>query len=163
MPAPKPTAAKRLRGTLRPGRVRQDEPQPAPATDVDAAIPPELTDDPIASAEWSRLVPILRDAKLLTAADRQAVMTLAMEWSVYVRSRRAADADNLTTQRGTGATGISPHATTAHRCVSNLLRLWTELGLTPTARTRIGTSTSAIPIGPDPFAEFDVPPTIGRH
>ena len=94
-----------------------------------------------------------------TEADRGVLLAATMQWSLFVRSTATAERDELVTRRGTGALGISPHATIAHRALQTLIKLWVELGLTPSSRTRISEASTAA--AEDPFAEFDAPLPIG--
>lgn len=114
----------------------------------------ELKGDAEARREWIRIVPELRKARIVTLADRSLLIALCFEWSTLLESRRKARVDHLVTRRGTGAIGVNPYTTIANRALANLVKLWVEIGLTPSARTRIAT-VDAIPSGD---WEFDTDP-----
>jgi len=123
-----------LRGTTRRGRhLRQAAagiPRPAfPAATADDDDPPAvLAADPVAAAEWRRLVPLLRAAGILTKLDLNVVIALCIEWSKYVAAQQ---------QPMTAAVG--------NRALRQCRALWTELGLTPSSRAKL----TAPPVGSD--------------
>jgi P27 family predicted phage terminase small subunit len=155
-PAPTPTALRKLRGN--PGRrpYNADEPQIAAADDSFDAVPPELASDAVAAAEWTRLAPLLREARVVTQADRNVLLAACQQWSVYQdalaqspptrRVLRSAKSDNPIP---------NPYMQIAHKSLLHCARLWDALGLTPAARTRVAAAAEQEP--GDAFAEFDLP------
>ena len=128
MPGPRriPTALKVLRGN--PGKHRLPVREPSlPVATPPTAPPPELAKDVIALAEWTRLEPLLRGARLLTEGDRSALVVLCQQWSVYCAAH--------THLRQQGV--LSKYLAVAHRALDKWMRLNAEFGLTPAARTRV--------------------------
>jgi len=111
---------------------REPEPPPMPGDEV----PPLLMDNPIAIAEWVRLVPMLRRVRQITEADRSALIALCLEWNRYLTVEASA-----------------PRNQALQACI----KLWAEIGLTPSSRARVRTNETAAP-GGDSFSEFDEDP-----
>jgi len=158
---PKPTALKLRDGNpgRRPLNVREPEP-PAPDNDFDEP-PPELT-DPRAAAEWRRLAPMLRRCRQVTEADRAALFALCVEWARYLEAREFAQPRVIASPSGYAMP--NPWLGIQNRALAACLKLWPELGLTPSSRSRVQTEGPG-PAG-DAFSEFDAPPvpsTVQRH
>lgn len=130
------------------------EPQP-PAFDADAA-PDELTGNALALAEWGRLAPMLRQCRQITAADRSALVAVCVEWARYIDATRQIQKLGLVVQAPSGYPITNPYISIATRALAGCNRLWPELGLTPSSRSRVRTD------GPGPegdaFTEFDTTP-----
>ncbi len=105
-----------------------------------STLPPsELDGDKEARKEWLRIVPELRSSRVVTVLDRGLLIALCLEWSRLLEFQRLAKRTKHITKHGTGGVGISPYATLANRALGNLVRMWAEIGATPSARTRIAT------------------------
>lgn len=157
---PKPTARRRLEGNAGRRPLNTREPQLPPLPTIDA-LPAELQDDAVAAKEWSRVLPLLRRAHAITEGDRAALLALCQQWSIYLdafgRMKRA-----MVIKAPSGYPMLNPYHAVAHRALAHCEKLWAELGLTPTARTRITTTPgSGIGVPADVFSEFDdpLPPT----
>jgi P27 family predicted phage terminase small subunit len=123
---PQPKALKILRGN--PGKRRLGtEVQVALIDDRWLEPPPELRGDRPARDEWRRLVPLLRDAGLLTQVDRGALVGLCQQWSAYLGAHA-----RLRTEGPT-----APALGLQDRALTHCLRLWAEFGLTPSSRTKL--------------------------
>jgi P27 family predicted phage terminase small subunit len=155
---PKPTHQRILEGNRGKRPINRDEPELPPA-DADA-IPLELEAAAapgiavLAVAEWRRLAPILIKRRALTTADRAALVALCLEWARYVTATTSTTALLITTKNG--HTIPNPYLAVAGKALAACARLWPELGLTPSSRSRV--HRDGPPAG-DPFAEFDAPPT----
>jgi P27 family predicted phage terminase small subunit len=154
---PKPTARKRLDGN--PGKRPLNDAEPTPPTPDETfdAPPIELDDFPGAAAEWTRLAPMLRTARQVTAADRSAMIALCMEWDRYLVAMAHVKKAGMVVKAPGGYPMTNPYLAIATRALGNCSRLWPELGLTPSSRSRLHVD------GPGPdgdaFSEFDQPPT----
>jgi len=152
---PLPTAVTRLRGNPGKRPYNKNEPVLAP---MDAAFdtpPEELSADLVASAEWQRLAPILRKSKVVTQGDRGALLSLCQQWSRYLEANRSVSTAGMVVRSPSGYPMPNPYIAIANRALSMCVKLWAELGLTPSSRSRVQT-TSEDP-NADAFAEFDVP------
>lgn len=152
-PKPKPTAQRRLEGN--PGRrpYNVDEPQLPTADASFDAVPADLLGDAIAAAEWVRLAPLLRQARIVTDADRNALIAACQQWSVYQDALRQAPAERRVLRSPNNYPIPNPFIPIASKALTHCERLWESLGLTPSARSRVVAAKTAQ--ADDPFAEFD--------
>jgi phage terminase small subunit len=144
---PHPTAKRKLHGYFQKHKMNRAEPQPPLL--IGAEVPEELIGNPVASREWMRLAPMLRACKQITEADRSALIACCREWSIYVNS----DPRKLVDRR------YNP----ANKALDHCLKLWAELGLTPSSRTRVHIAEPSGLNGGDSFSEFDAAETSGTH
>jgi P27 family predicted phage terminase small subunit len=139
---PIPTKLKIARGTLRKDRQRADEPDLPRGM---PAMPERLAVDPIAVAQWHELSKALFDSGVLTTADGEALATLCEVHS--------AEQACLLELRATGPTihtdlgGVKPNpAGSLYRSLAALKgNLLSEFGLTPSSRSKVGTSKDDTP------------------
>lgn len=154
-PKPKPTRRKLLEGN--PGRrpLNTQEPTPPPADATFDAPPPELTGHADAIAEWTRIVPMLREARVITHAERGPLIALCLEWARYLHATREVAAKGMVVAAPSGYPVQNPYISIATKALAGCAKLWPELGLTPSSRARLTTTG-----GPadDGWAEFDTPP-----
>lgn len=155
---PKPTARKKFEGN--PGRRRLNAREPQLPPPDDEVVPPELVIDAIASAEWRRLMPLLRSAQVLTEGDRGSLLALCQQWSRYLEANSKVAAAGMVVKSPSGYPMPNPYIGIANKALGNCVKLWVELGLTPSARSRVTTApgTGAVRFD-DAFAEFDEAPT----
>jgi P27 family predicted phage terminase small subunit len=153
---PKPTHQKILAGNPGKRPLNRHEP-PLPAESFEQ-LPPELVGDGRASSEWRRLAPILHARRALTVADRAALIAVCLEWSRYLHASEKATPLVVLTKSGYPMP--NPYLGIAARALAACGRLWPELGLTPSSRSRVRIDA---PPG-DEFAEFDTAsPTTSTH
>jgi P27 family predicted phage terminase small subunit len=151
---PKPTAQRRLDGN--PGHRPLNTREP-PTAALDATFdtpPPELP--PGAQEEWKRLAPLLRRAHQVGPTDRTVLMAVCIEWARYLEAMAKVQKLGPVVTTPNGYPMTNPHLSIATRALAACTKLWPELGLTPSSRSRISTVAPASP--DDPFAEFDAPP-----
>lgn len=164
-PAPLPTVVKRLTGN--PGRrpLNDAEPQP-PRTGAAFECPPVFERDPVARAYWDELVPMLRRIRQITDADRGALIALCVQWSRYIEATEALQErdehgrSRMLIRNENGTYSQHPYIAIANKSLQHCQKLWGELGLTPSSRSRV--TTIPDPDG-DPFAEFDAPTAPERE
>lgn len=158
---PKPTAQRRLEGN--PGKRALPTDEVIPETSAAFTdLPAELANDVRATAEWKRLAPMLLRVRLVTDADRGALIALCVEWSRYVEATSKIAALGMIVKAPSGYPMQNPYLPIATRALAGCTKLWTELGLTPSSRSRVtpaqpGESAGAF----DAFSEFDVPLPLG--
>ena len=140
---PKPTALKRLAGN--PGRRPLNEAEPTPRP-VAPKKPPHLTG--LAGRTWKWLCEILGGMGILASSD-VALMTLYCDtWQEYVDTRKAVKKYGLVmVSPKTKMPFINPYANAEAMLKKQLLSCLGELGLSPSSRSRIHTSTPAEPAG----------------
>ena len=144
-PAPQPTALKILRGN--PGRrpLNKREPQPE-------LRPPECPDyilaDPVALKYWEHYLPILQGMRVITVADETVLASLCITHSNLIANLQKVS--ELNANGPSGIAGIviatkngylAPNQlyTNVQSAMEQELKFCRELGLTPSARTRINT------------------------
>lgn len=156
-PKPQPTALKKLRGN--PGRRPLNTAEPElPSRPAFDAAPVELESDAVASAEWVRLAPMLRRSRVVTEGDRGALLSLCQQWSRYLEANTAARKSGMVIKSPSGYFMPNPLIAIANRALANCVKLWAELGLTPSSRSRVttvgGGQFPGESTGDDPFREF---------
>lgn len=150
---PQPTTLKRLRGNPGQRPLNDNEPEPPP---IDAWDPPDELDDPKARTEWARLVPMLRQCRQITVADRGALIALCIEWARYLDAMRHVRKRGLVVKAATsGFLMPNPYLSVGTKALANCQRLWPELGLTPSSRSRVKMDGPAVDPDETAFAEFD--------
>ena len=152
---PKPTHQRVLEGNRGKRALNRHEPDlPEAALEVPDEIKVAMPAIAIrAEAEWRRLAPILHARRALTTADRSALIALCLEWARYLDATEKTTALVVTTKSGYPMP--NPYLSVAAKAFTACARLWPELGLTPSSRSRV--TVEGAPAG-DPFAEFDAAP-----
>jgi P27 family predicted phage terminase small subunit len=151
-PKPKPTVQRRLAGNPGKRPYNLEEPIP-PAAGVDFDVPPvELVGNAAAGKEWGRLAPILRVTRHVTEADRNALVSMCLEWSRYLECVEAVKVKGLIIASPNGYPMPNPYLGIGNTALANCRALWPELGLTPSGRSRVKTPE---PSAGDAFREFD--------
>lgn len=135
-PRTRPTAIQKLMGVTRRDRLNPHEPIPPPAPESFDVPPPEILADDNAAAEWSRVVPMLRRIGVVTEAERSALIALCQQWSRYLDAHEQIRADGMVIDTENGPR-VSPLITIADKALAHCQKLWVELGLTPSGRTRL--------------------------
>jgi P27 family predicted phage terminase small subunit len=157
---PKPTARKRLEGNPGGRPLNTAEPQlPEPAEGFDQP-PSELKGDARACAEWRRLAPMLRQAHQVTEAERGALLALCQQWSRYLKATASVSRKGMVIKSRNGYPIPNPYLVIGHRALTQCTKLWTELGLTPSSRSRVSRVDQS---KRDAFAEFDAPAAPAFH
>lgn len=139
---PAPTMLKLLRGN--PGRrpLNTDEPVP-PALDVEPT-PWELKDQH-ARAEWKRIAPGLIACGQVTMADRTLLVAYCLKYGQWLRLEEEALRHPLIVKGAAGNPISNPAVRLANQTLDLLIRAAAELGITPTARTRVARTPAAAP------------------
>jgi P27 family predicted phage terminase small subunit len=137
---PKPTDQKILEGNPGGRPLNRDEPKPPAPTEAFDVPPPELVTDKVAATEWARLAPMLRVARQVTEADRTALVALCLEWSRYLAAIKRVELSGMVVEAPSGYPIQNPYLAIATRALSGCHKLWTELGLTPSSRSRVQTA-----------------------
>ncbi|HFD40867.1 MAG TPA: phage terminase small subunit P27 family [Anaerolineae bacterium] len=134
---PKPTVLKKLAGN--PGKRPLNEGEPQFPRFKRAPSPPEHLSEE-AKTEWRRVVRMLMDAGLFTAADRAALALYCEAWGRWVEAQRmvAKSGQVITTQSGNLIQ--NPYLGVANRAWEDLRKILAEFGLTPSSRSRLNAS-----------------------
>jgi P27 family predicted phage terminase small subunit len=153
-PKPKPTHLKLIMGNPGKRTLNRREPQPIPLM---PDPPLELSAD--ALIEWNRLAVEQHRIGLLTMVDRAAMAAYCEAYSCWAQCQRAlktmAAADQLTSGlliRTTNGNAIqNPLVGTRNKAQKDMVHFAAELGMTPSARSRIEVEGRQIA---DPTDEF---------
>ena len=157
-PPPKPTALRRLQGNPGKRAYPDQEPQPPTSLETYTQVPEELAGNARAVLEWNRLAPMLHKVRVLTDADRSALIAVCLEWSRYVDASAKVASLGLIVKAPSGYPMQNPYLAIANKALQLSSRLWQELGLTPAARTRVREAAPGDDPGvTDAFTEFDEP------
>jgi P27 family predicted phage terminase small subunit len=156
-PKPRPTTSKLLDGNPGKRPINHAEPQP-PAVDAGFDTPPPVLGGlGAAQKEWIRLAPMLRKCKQITEADRSALIALCIEWDRYLEARGRAYPRIVIARSGYQMP--NPWISIQTKALAACLKIWAELGLTPSSRSRV--VADGPPPGGDQFSEFDEPLPLG--
>jgi len=151
------TSQKLLAGNPGKRRINRDEPSPPPLEpSVFDTPPPELDGNLRAQTEWLYQAPKLRQARQISASDKSALIALCLEWSRYLEALRRLELRGMVIPAPSGYPMPNPYLSIATRALQSCIKLWPELGLTPSSRSRV----SMVHEGAeDGFSEFDKPPS----
>jgi P27 family predicted phage terminase small subunit len=89
-----------------------------------------------------------------TEADRGSLLALCQQWSRYLEANGKIAAAGMVVKSPSGYPMPNPYIGISNKAFGNCIKLWAELGLTPSSRSRVTTA----PLGSgsqDAFAEFD--------
>ena len=127
-PKPKPTHLKLVTGTARADRLNAREPK------VDAALPmpPHFLADE-AKVEWGRVADEMYACGILTRLDRAVLAAYCQAYARWLRAEVALSTLDVDQFRGL----FSPHVTVANKAMADMVKYAAELGLTPSARSRV--------------------------
>lgn len=140
-----PVALKIARGN--PGKRKLPKPVDAPsgAPDCPAWLPlPGIE-------EWKRLIPLMQGMGILSKVDLGVLASYCLAWGELVIAEQCVQKEGRTITAGNGAMTRHPQCTTIAQSIQQLRSLASELGLSPTARTRLGASGEK---PPDALAEL---------
>ena len=134
-PRPTPTALKLLRDN--PGRRPLNKREPRPPAVIPTA-PAHL--DPVARAEWRRVVRPLAAAGLVTQVDRAALAVYCTAWSRWVDAeKKLVEFGSVLASPTKGFPLLSPYLTIANTAMAQMRSFLAEFGMTPASRSRIET------------------------
>jgi P27 family predicted phage terminase small subunit len=119
-----------------------------PAAEDPFDVPPSVLDGQVsAQQEWTRVAPLLRRRRQITETDRAALIALCLEWGRYIDASRNASPWVIKTAAGTPA--ANPWLSIQTRALAGCVKLWPQLGLTPSSRERVALDGSSVDGGAD--------------
>ncbi len=154
---PTPTHLKLVRGNPGNRPVNKREPKPGGGR---PQPPDHLLKE--AKLEWRRVAKLLHAIGVLTTLDRAAFAVYCQAYGRWVRAERALEAmavkepatQALLMKTKSGNLIQNPLVGTANKAMDVLLKAATELGMTPSVRSRIETPNSGSQKNKHPAAEF---------
>lgn len=129
---PKPTALKLVDGN--PGKRSITGREPRPPSDK-PTCPAHLS--PTAKAEWKRLAGVLNEIGLLTRIDRTVLAAYCQAYGRWVEAEKKLAETPPLLKTPAGYVQTSPWITISNKQVELMTRLMAEIGLTPSARSRL--------------------------
>jgi P27 family predicted phage terminase small subunit len=129
---PKPTAAKRLAGNPGKRPLNENEPQYDGAPEMPDHLPAE------AKAEWQRRVPEMSRQGVVTDHDAAVLCAYCEAWARYVKaSKNVQKYGEVIVSPKTNTAYASPHLHILTAAEKQMVTYAAELGLTPSARSRV--------------------------
>jgi P27 family predicted phage terminase small subunit len=115
-------------------------------------IPPQhVLQDAIAKECWDNVCETLNELGILTTADQSVMSIYCSTYSQWLWLAEAVKDGNCSTVNDKGFIMVLPEANQVHKYADRLIRLMSELGLTPSSRSRLHVSK---PKEEDPFNEW---------
>lgn len=132
---PKPTAMKLAAGN--PGKRRLNPHEPRPVTAI-----PDCPNHLSATAreEWERLATYLHELKIITALDRSAFAAYCQAYGRWVEAEEKLKETPPLLKTPSGYVQPSPWLSIANKNLELMHKYMSELGLSPTSRTRVSTA-----------------------
>ncbi|WP_375173706.1 phage terminase small subunit P27 family [Pseudooceanicola sp.] len=146
---PKPTALKLLEGNPGGRPINHDEPKP---TRSRPTCPSHLS--PTAKAEWKRIAEEMENVGLLTRIDRVALAVYCQAYGKWVEAERKLAETPPLLKMPSGYIQVSPWVTISNKQAELMAKYMAELGLTPSARSRLSVSGAHTLQRDDPAWEF---------
>ncbi len=131
---PKPTAAKIASGN--PGKRRLNSREPKMQPDL-PTCPAHLL--PTAKAEWKRLARELYELGVITRLDRAALAAYCQAYGRWVEAEKKLKETPGILKMPSGYIQANPWLTIATKQMELMQRFATELGMTPSSRSRVDT------------------------
>lgn len=147
---PQASALKEASGAFKkdPQRRNLDEPTPVVGR---PPMPAPIAEDEIARDCWNRVCDELQSMRVLTKADYAILEIYCMDYSQYRWLSQLVRDGSVREIGAKGTVVTSPEAQQVHKYADRMLKALAELGLTPSARTKIKVVTSK---DDDPFSEW---------
>ena len=136
-PIPIPTNLKTMRGTARPCRLNDKEPHPEK---LESLAPPEELHDSEREC-WNNVITGLQNAGIATVVDISALTAYCKAWCGWIAEIKIIEKEGSVVTGGTGGPIINPHVRIANDYFKQMLAIWREFGMTPSARSRIHSET----------------------
>lgn len=133
---PQPTALRVLRGN--PGRRPLNLQEPV-HDGLDHACPDDLV-DAVARAEWDRVAPMLIDRGQVTVVDRSVFVGYCLKYAQWRALEAEAAAHPFIVKSPSGYPIPNPALGMANKVFALMLKAAAELGITPSARSRVTAS-----------------------
>ena len=131
-----------------PNRRNPDEPE---AKRGWPAAPEHVQLDAVAMECWTNVCTTLDELEILTVADQSLLALYCSTYSQWMWLAEAVRDGNCSMRDGKGALKSSPEAQHVHKYADRLLKMMSELGLTPSARSRLHVKKDE---KTDPFTEW---------
>ena len=132
MTAAVPTTLKALRGTDQPCRLNPNEPKLKAEV---VRCPPELKGE--ARREFKRTAKLLAEAGITTAIDKPALVGYSLAWGRLHEALEHLEQEEMIVPGINGAPMINQWKRLEDIALADMRRFAVELGMTPSARTKV--------------------------
>lgn len=129
---PKPTAIKLLEGN--PGKRKLNEREPKPETGM-PTCPDWLDKD--AKTEWKRLAKTLHQMGVLSTTDRAVFAKYCQGWALWKAAKLHLDEEGRVIINDKDVPVLNPWVNVEEKAVKQMSQAASEIGLTPSSRSRI--------------------------
>jgi P27 family predicted phage terminase small subunit len=143
---PKPSSLAQLHGHPGKRERSKDEPQP-PILDYYRA-PTYLSEE--ARIEWERVVVELRAARIITVLDLGLVAGWCSAWADFVTAERQLRQEGLVVDSRDRGPVRNPWTMIKSKAIEQMIRIGSELGMSPASRPRLHASSPMTSVGPPP-------------
>lgn len=147
---PLATALKEQSGALAKNPQRRNKTEPKAKVGYPEK-PQAVIDDAIASVRWDSVCATLSELNVLTTADLYLLEQYCHDYSQYCWLRAVCREGNVAEVNDKGNRSVSPEASQVHKYADRMLKQLAELGLTPSARSRLHVVSEE---EHDPFTEW---------
>lgn len=134
MPSPKPTPSKLKELKGNPGKRPLNEDEPIFSA-MDETAPESLDEE--GAAEWNRIVDELRTSGVVTKMDETILWAYCQEFSIAKKAAKELKGNGLIIKAPSGYPIKNPYLSIQHRSLYLLKSLASELGLSPSSRSRV--------------------------
>ena len=100
-------------------------------------MPPHVKANATAATTWFNLCEWLDDMRILAQADQCLMAQYCMTYAEYLKYSDYVTKNGVSVPTASGGVTTAPEAHQYNKLSDRLLKLCTELGLTPSARSRI--------------------------
>ncbi|MBD2705597.1 phage terminase small subunit P27 family [Spirosoma sp. BT702] len=130
----KPTVIKQLQGTAQPSRILQNEVKPQAVT---MPTPPDWLSD-YAKDEWYTQTLEMESLGILSVMDLSMLAMYCQQVGIFRQAQEEMKDEELVVTTPNGALQPNPLLGIANKASDSALKIASQFGFTPSARTRIG-------------------------
>jgi P27 family predicted phage terminase small subunit len=117
-----------------PQRKNHDEPVPVRGW---PNCPDLVLNDEVAYSCWQKVCTNLDELKILATADSHLLEQYCLTYSMFVRMWNVVNTGGIAVHNDRGGVNTIPEVAQMNKCSDRLLKMQAELGLTPSARSRL--------------------------
>lgn len=136
---PLATAVKEESGAFKKDPQRRNHLEPKPPSGI-PAMPSFMEADEIAASKWGEVTKQLDDMGVMTMVDQDLVAMYCVTWADFVRCYQDIRQRGRSCMSDSGKESATVEAKDLQSNGNRLLKMQSELGLTPSARTRLHSS-----------------------
>jgi P27 family predicted phage terminase small subunit len=133
---PQATAIKLAKGAFDKHPERRNHNEPTPQLG-EPTIPEIVEQDPAAKARWLWVCEQLRSMNLLHVTDQGLIAGYCLDYSMMLSLWESIKGGRVSDMTERGGITTKPEANQFHKFADRILKREAELGLTPSARTRL--------------------------